>query len=798
MNADASVEFLQRVHPDRLWALTAIRPDRKGIETKTFDPASEVDAAREWIARYNGKRNLYFHVNAPHEKLGKKAEKTDVTTAQWLHVDLDCRAGEDRDAELERLRQLVVEENSWPDHLPRPQCVLFSGGGYQCFWRLDEPFVINKDVAAAEELERYNKALELALGGDNCHNVDRIMRLPGTLNIPDENKLKKGRVPVVAELLFCDDGTVSLEQMPQAPKLQTDDGPAPRGHIAKGATVAELDELDAWGISDKIKVLIAQGALPQDEQSDKQRTFSRSEWLFYAICDLVRHEVPDETILAIITDPGWAISEHVLAQKGDTDKYAVKQIEKAREQAVNPMLRTLNERYAVIKNLGGKCLVVEEVLDDAVKRPRLTKVSFPNFQNAWCNKLVQVGKKDKPEEPIYKPAGKWWLEHPLRREYDRLVFAPNREVEGAYNLWQGFAVEPRPGDCTALLAHVRDNVCRGDPTNYAYLLGWMASAVQHPDEPGHAAVVLRGRQGTGKSFFAKGFGSLFGRHFLQVADAKHMVGNFNHHLRDCVVLFGDEAFYAGDRKHESVLKTLVTEEIIHYESKGVDSEQGRNYVHLIMASNSNWVVPADMDDRRFFVLDVSEEHAQDTRYFRAIAEQMENGGREALLHYLLNYDLDDVGFEVRNVPKTAAKDEQKLFSASKVRRAVYELLLSGDSRALAVEGREVFIATEEVLRRFSLRPDDQHALGRELRVLARDGKAGRLMKQYERERTPRYERFVAEGGNERPRGVWGAPLDTARALFAQRYGLTLVWDRTERDWDDVDLDAAAPEQEELV
>jgi hypothetical protein len=35
------------------------------------------------------------------------------------------------------------------------------------------------------------------------------------------------------------------------------------------------------------------------------------------------------------------------------------------------------------------------------------------------------------------------------------------------------------------------------------------------------------------------------------------VGNFNVHLRDCVMLFADEAFCDGDKQHESVLKTLI-------------------------------------------------------------------------------------------------------------------------------------------------------------------------------------------------------------------------------------------------
>ena len=54
---------------------------------------------------------------------------------------------------------------------------------------------IDGKEAQYEDAKLYNVQLELLFGGDNCHNVDRILRLPGTINIPDAKKLKKGRKP---------------------------------------------------------------------------------------------------------------------------------------------------------------------------------------------------------------------------------------------------------------------------------------------------------------------------------------------------------------------------------------------------------------------------------------------------------------------------------------------------------------------------------------------------------------------------------------------------------------------------
>lgn len=165
---------------------------------------------------------------------------------------------------------------------------------------------------------------------------------------------------------------------------------------------------------------------------------------------------------------------------------------------------------------------------------------------------------------------------------------------------------------------------------------------------------------THNTVFADVFGRLFGRHYWAVADAKYIVGNFNAHLRDCVILFGDEAFWAGDKKHESVLKALITGRTIVIESKGVDAETTSNNVHLIMASNSEWVVPASYDERRFLVLDVGKTRQGDKPYFDAIMRELEDGGFENLLYMLQNMDLSH--FNHRDVPETDALQDQKLHS----------------------------------------------------------------------------------------------------------------------------------------
>jgi hypothetical protein len=252
------------------------------------------------------------------------------------------------------------------------------------------------------------------------------------------------------------------------------------------------------------------------------------------------------------------------------------------------------------------------------------------------------------------------MSHPDRRHYEGLVFAPGRDVPGYYNLWRGFSVAPTPGDCSKFLSHILDNVCQGNQESFDWMIGWFAQLVQQPEEKLGTAVVLRGKEGTGKSIVGKTFGSLLGPHYVPVAKPELVTGRFNGHLSNCLLLQAEEAFWAGDRAAAGALKDLITNDDLVVEFKGLEAIRMRNYVRLFATSNEDWVVPAGPTARRFAVFDVGEAHLGDKAYFRAIANELDNGGREALLDYLLNFDLSKV--DLRSVPKTKALLEQKLHS----------------------------------------------------------------------------------------------------------------------------------------
>ena len=246
-----------------------------------------------------------------------------------------------------------------------------------------------------------------------------------------------------------------------------------------------------------------------------------------------------------------------------------------------------------------------------------------------------------------------------------------------YNTWRGLDCEPREGDCSLYLGHLREVVCGGRADLFEYVIAWMAHAVQKPGELPGTAIALRGGQGTGKGMAVSWFGRLFGRHYVTVTNPRHLAGNFNGHTKNTLVLFADEGFWAGDKSAEGTLKAMVTEPTRMVEFKGKDPFPIDNFTRLLIASNHDWVVPAGMDERRFLVIDVSGHRKQDHAYFKALNDQMESGGLEALLHHLTHLDIGS--FNLRALPRTAALAETKVNSMNSMERFWFDCLQRGSN-----------------------------------------------------------------------------------------------------------------------
>lgn len=307
-------------------------------------------------------------------------------------------------------------------------------------------------------------------------------------------------------------------------------------------------------------------------------------------------------------------------------------------QTGDHVVDNLNKDFALIVD-GGKIRIAMEAYDPELDRHTWTMLSKADFEILLANRLAE----DPTTGKVVSQAN-YWLRSAARRQYKGFVFDPSCQADplSYLNTWRGFMFEPDPkGNDDKLVQLITEGLAAGDPASADYLFKWLAYMVQFPGELPGVAVVLKGNKGTGKSTLGRVMMRLFGAHAMATSDPGHITGRFNKHLRDLVLLVGEEAFWSGDKAGESRLKQLITEPSVTMEGKGVDAVVAKNRLHLLMTSNADWVAPAGLDgERRFAVFEVSDKFKGDHAFFRRLnTDLLAHGGYGRFLHRLQTIDL---------------------------------------------------------------------------------------------------------------------------------------------------------------
>ena len=205
------ISFLEHLRFGGPWVLTAIVPDGRTI-TISARTIAEINA---FVHEHNGKLNLYYAVNPLRNLMWKKAAKADVAAIEYLLADLDPATGET--SEAAKARYLEQLNGSFE---PKPTAIVDSGNGIQCLWKLTNPIVLPEEEAVRKAIiadaEARTKAIMVRLGAKpGTQNIDRILRLPGTINLPNAKKRKEGRVECQTKLISFNGATYPLELFPQ-------------------------------------------------------------------------------------------------------------------------------------------------------------------------------------------------------------------------------------------------------------------------------------------------------------------------------------------------------------------------------------------------------------------------------------------------------------------------------------------------------------------------------------------------------------------------------------------------------
>ena len=545
-------------------------------------PANDRAGQQRFIAEHEAAGyDMYFTVNPIKGELHKKPSKEDVAEARRIWVDMDPREG--KPLEEERADMLALGTTNLPAGIPKPNLIIDSGRGYWLFWTLDTPQPTDgKDGQLTTTVESYGRGLEQAFSpyADNCYNIDRIGRLPGTRNSKTGN---------IARVLreYSHDTPYAIESFPRASehKKQAD--------AARATDVAFLDKYDpvTRGASELAKVDALWITRIFDGDTDGKYQGDRSRLAFAVACELVRLDFDDQFIARVM------MTTMCGAHVQELPHYRLpRTIRRARDFAIDPDLEAMNSQHAVLP-IGDKTRVVTWGDDpDFPGRKTIVRAqSFPDFKNLHSNKRKTIVRKGEDGKSTTRkvPMGAWWLDQARRRQYDGgRRFMPQHEAEvvgDTLNMFEGFVLQPRKPEghsgasgCQKFLDHGLKVICSGNEEHWDYLLKREAWIVQNRRRSEIAAAFRTEAEGSGKGFWCNHLGRLYGKHYMQLQKAEHVIGKHNGHLETTLKICADEALFVGDPRHRNALFSLITEPTITVEPKFINAYSAPNFNNLDM------------------------------------------------------------------------------------------------------------------------------------------------------------------------------------------------------------------------
>lgn len=384
-------------------------------------------------------------------------------------------------------------------------------------------------------------------------------------------------------------------------------------------------------------------------------------------------------------------------------------------------LRANKELYAIMENMNHKHAILSHSGQIKVMGRETSRNSdykeyvFPSiddFKKRYKNDRYYVRAFNAKQEPIVREMsiGDIWELWEHRRQYDGIDFWPYDDRNNRYdddevvwdywddwssankeNGWTGERVkrglqkfmdigvlnslstskqrEDAYEGCSRWIHNVRHNVL-GNYTGennarfMTYLLAWCSRTLTHHGKDRAKIVpVLKGNQGVGKGMFASRFGELFGKHFLHIQNSKQVGQRFNMQMMDALLVYVNEAVFAGNKETQNQLKGLITEDEIQLEQKYLPSFMGKSHMRFMYSSNEDWVVPIEWDNRRYWMLECTNKLSGVAKdeYFDELMKQWNLTGKESLFKFLTCDYIMDMAAEIRfesEMPLTSASSVQ--------------------------------------------------------------------------------------------------------------------------------------------
>ena len=148
------------------------------VRTEIFS-LDEINNLMDNVEQYAGDYNVFLGINprSNDNGAGKDGDVEQVVT-MWSDIDAKDFDGGKEEA-YEAISNFELE----------PTYIVDSGNGWHVYWLLQEPWQLNNDNQR-EEAKKLSAAIHRIVDADSTFNLSRILRMPGTPNIKEDDNWK--------------------------------------------------------------------------------------------------------------------------------------------------------------------------------------------------------------------------------------------------------------------------------------------------------------------------------------------------------------------------------------------------------------------------------------------------------------------------------------------------------------------------------------------------------------------------------------------------------------------------------
>jgi len=245
----------------------------------------------------------------------------------------------------------------------------------------------------------------------------------------------------------------------------------------------------------------------------------------------------------------------------------------------------------------------DEIMTDYKAQPI---AEYKNLKlNVNFKQIEHIGKQQKEKTYYFFPM---WLEDKNRREYKKLIFRPDLpsiiEVKDYkyLNRFNGFNYDSdiKETKLNEIVDKVFNHIFNND-TDYIY--SWISWIINNPSQKtDHGIVLYSELHGVGKNSIVELLIKLFDRYYGRMATIDDVSRNFNTHLCNKLLIYGDE-IKPSKKDLADELKNIISTTKTNEERKGVDVEVINDYANYIFTTNNELSFNVQPGDRRYYLVE---------------------------------------------------------------------------------------------------------------------------------------------------------------------------------------------------